>query len=61
MAATANGAASLQMEDKIGTLEVGKLADIIAVEGDPLEDITAMSKVSFVMVGGKNFSDLTVH
>ncbi len=61
MAATANGAASLQMEDRIGTLEVGKLADIIAVEGDPLEDITAMSKVSFVMVGGKNFSDLTVH
>ena len=61
IAATANGAASLQMEDQIGTLEVGKLADIIAVDGDPLEDITAMSRVSFVMVAGKNFSDLTVH
>ena len=61
IAATANGAASLQMEDRIGTLEVGKLADIISVEGDPIADIGAMSRVNFVMVGGRSYTDMSLH
>ena len=59
--ATANGAASLQMENEIGTLEAGKLADIISVEGDPIADIGAMSRVNFVMVGGRDFTGLSLH
>jgi imidazolonepropionase-like amidohydrolase len=49
----------LGMADKIGTLTPGKFADVIAVEGDPLEDITVLKKVDFVMKGGavvKNIS-----
>lgn len=38
--------------DRIGTLEPGKLADIIAVAGDPLADVTEMERVKFVMKGG---------
>ncbi|HKR84599.1 MAG TPA: amidohydrolase family protein [Terriglobales bacterium] len=40
------------MQNQIGTIEVGKLADIIAVPGDPLKDISALEKVDFVMKGG---------
>jgi len=40
------------MQNQIGTLETGKLADIIAVPGNPLEDVTVLEKVSFVMKGG---------
>jgi len=40
------------MENKIGTIEKGKYADIIAVAGDPLQDITEMERVKFVMKGG---------
>jgi imidazolonepropionase-like amidohydrolase len=42
----------LDMSDRIGTLEVGKLADIVAVPGDPLADITTMERVAFVMKDG---------
>ena len=38
---------------KVGTLEKGKLADIVAVPGDPTADITATERVSFVMKEGK--------
>ncbi len=51
-AATANAADLLGMRDRIGTLEVGKLADIIAVPGDPLKDIKALEHAKFVMKGG---------
>jgi imidazolonepropionase-like amidohydrolase len=40
------------MQDQIGSIEVGKLADIVAVPGDPMKDITVLQKVDFVMKGG---------
>jgi imidazolonepropionase-like amidohydrolase len=53
IAATASGADLLGLADKIGTLEPGKLADLVAVPGDPLQDIRQTEKVSFVMQGGR--------
>jgi imidazolonepropionase-like amidohydrolase len=50
--ATVTASQLMGMQDKIGTIEVGKLADIVAVPGDPLADITALQKVDFVMKGG---------
>jgi Imidazolonepropionase and related amidohydrolases len=50
--ATVNAAQLLQMDKKIGSLQVGKLADIVAVDGNPLEDISAMRRVVFVMKDG---------
>jgi imidazolonepropionase-like amidohydrolase len=47
-----NGAKLLGWEGQIGTLESGYLADIVAVKGDPLQDISALQNVSFVMKGG---------
>jgi len=38
--------------DKMGTVEAGKWADIVAVSGDPLKDITEVERVKFVMKGG---------
>lgn len=51
-AATSTAATLLGMQDKVGTIEVGKFADIVAVPGDPLSDITVLEKVDFVMKGG---------
>jgi imidazolonepropionase-like amidohydrolase len=53
--ATVNAADLLDMSAKIGTLEVGKQADIIATDGSPLEDIKQLLDVDFVMKGGKVF------
>ncbi|HEY0191806.1 MAG TPA: amidohydrolase family protein [Kofleriaceae bacterium] len=50
--ATSVDAALLGIDDKLGTLEAGKIADVIAVPGDPTADITAMEKVLFVMKDG---------
>jgi imidazolonepropionase-like amidohydrolase len=52
---TSLSAESLNMGDKIGSLAPGMEADLIAVDGDPLKDITAMRRVVFVMKGGKIF------
>ncbi|HXA86072.1 MAG TPA: amidohydrolase family protein [Candidatus Dormibacteraeota bacterium] len=52
-AATVNGADLLGWEDRIGVLEAGKFADIIAVSGDPLADVTELERVQFVMKGGE--------
>jgi imidazolonepropionase-like amidohydrolase len=48
-----NGAKVLGWEGQIGELKPGYFADVIAVPGNPLEDITAVERVSFVMKGGK--------
>jgi imidazolonepropionase-like amidohydrolase len=50
--ATLNGAALMSLQDEIGAIEVGKLADLIAVPGNPLDDIAALSDVRFVMKDG---------
>lgn len=50
--ATSVAAQMLEMDDRIGTLEGGKLADIVAVPGNPLSDISAMERVLFVMKDG---------
>ena len=49
---TAASAALLGIDDRVGTLQPGKLADIVAVPGNPLTDITATERVSFVMKEG---------
>ena len=51
-AGTMNGAKLLGWDAKVGSLAPGKLADIVAVPGDPLADIHATERVSFVMKGG---------
>ncbi len=51
--ATIVNAGIIGMQDSIGTVEKGKFADIIAVSGDPLKDISEMQRVKFVMKGGE--------
>jgi len=51
--ATGNDAELFGVAQKTGTLEKGKLADVIAMLGDPTADITATERVSFVMKEGK--------
>jgi imidazolonepropionase-like amidohydrolase len=50
--ATVTAAELLGMKDSLGTVEAGKFADIVAVPGDPLSDVSVMEKVDFVMKGG---------
>ena len=52
-AGTLNAADLLGWSGKVGTLEPGAWADIVAVEGDPLKDITTLQRVKFVMKGGE--------
>jgi imidazolonepropionase-like amidohydrolase len=52
LSATVNSAELLGISDILGTLSEGKLADIVAVSGNPLEDISVMESVSFVMKDG---------
>jgi imidazolonepropionase-like amidohydrolase len=55
-AATRVNSELLGWQDSIGTVEPGKLADIIAVPGDPLRDMSVLENVSFVMLGGRQIS-----
>jgi len=56
-AATIRGAELLNWSDRIGTIESGKFADIIAIDGDPMQDINAIEKVVFVMKDGAVFKN----
>jgi imidazolonepropionase-like amidohydrolase len=57
--ATSVAAKAIGLGDRTGTLEPGKWADVISVQGNPLDDIVALSRVSFVMVGGKRYDGLS--
>ncbi|MFY0577584.1 amidohydrolase family protein [Cystobacter fuscus] len=51
--ATVNAAELLRLHDRLGSLEAGKLADVLAVKGDPLKDLGALEQVRFVMKEGR--------
>jgi imidazolonepropionase-like amidohydrolase len=56
-AATLEASKLLRIDDRLGTLEEGKLADIVAVKGDPIENISLMKEVAFVMKEGQVFKN----
>ena len=58
ISATSRAAESIRMQDKIGTLAPGMEADIIALDGNPLDDITAVRRVVFVMKSGKVYKNI---
>ncbi len=55
--ATVNAADLLGWQDLVGSIEPGRFADLIAVEGDPLRDVTVLERVRFVMKGGEVFKN----
>jgi imidazolonepropionase-like amidohydrolase len=60
-AATLNAAELMNWQDRVGAIETGKYADLIAVEGDPLADIAVLQQVKFVMKGGTVVKDTLTH
>lgn len=52
-AATINGAAAYDLDDEIGTIEVGKVADLLILEADPLEDVTNLRRIQHVIKDGQ--------
>jgi imidazolonepropionase-like amidohydrolase len=59
LAATQRAAQCCCMDDRVGTLEEGKLADLIMLHGNPLEDIRAVEQVRFIMKGGQRYDSLS--
>ena len=56
-AGTTINAEAMGWQDRIGSIDQGKYADLVAVSGDPLADITELQRVRFVMKGGKVVKD----
>jgi imidazolonepropionase-like amidohydrolase len=57
VAGTRHAAEALRVDDRVGTLQAGKLADVISVKGDPLQDIRTLEQVGLIMKGGKRYDD----
>jgi len=51
--ATVRAAELMGWEDRVGSIEAGKFADVVAVQGDPQRDVTELERVKFVMKGGE--------
>jgi imidazolonepropionase-like amidohydrolase/Tol biopolymer transport system component len=60
-AATINGASYLGMDKEIGSLEVGKLADLVIMDANPLEDIRNTEKIKYVMINGRLYDSMTMN
>jgi len=58
LAATQHAATTCRLEDNLGTLAIGKLADMIAVKGNPLSDVACLKNVTFVMQDGRPFPSI---
>src|SRR5436853_1652503 len=61
ISAPSRAAESSRMQEKIGILAPGMEADIIAVDGNPLDDVTAFRRVVFVMKGGKVYKNISIN
>jgi imidazolonepropionase-like amidohydrolase len=59
MSATSRNAESMGLEAQVGAIAAGMQADLIAVDGDPTTDITALGRVVFVMKGGRVYRSPT--
>ncbi len=59
--ATLNGASYLGMNKEIGSLEVGKLADLLVLDANPLDDIRNSEKIKYVMVNGRLYDSMTMN
>jgi imidazolonepropionase-like amidohydrolase/Tol biopolymer transport system component len=59
--ATLNGAAYLGMDKEIGSLDTGKLADLVIMDANPLEDIRNSEKIRYVMVNGRLYDSMTMN
>lgn len=59
--ATLNGAEYLGMRKELGSLETGKLADLIVLEDNPLEDIRNSEKIKYVMINGRIYDSMTMN
>ena len=53
IAATMENARFFRIDDRLGSIERGKLADLVLVDGDPLRDISVMRRINRVMLGGR--------
>jgi len=58
--ATSLNAQSIELDNRIGAIAAGMDADLIAVDGDPLKDITALRRVAFVMRGGRVYKNVSL-